>query len=98
MNSNSENKIGKPIKNYSDLFINTSLNHMSIRSRLISQPDNKFISNNEQLFNAMDLLPITFGVILPLNLRGKNSINSQIHPVTLDEKIKILKYILSKYY
>ena len=42
----------KPIKNNLDLFINTSLNHMSIRSRLVSQPDKQMISNNEQLFNA----------------------------------------------
>ena len=34
---NSENKI-KPIKNFLDLFINTSLNHMSIRSCIVSQP------------------------------------------------------------
>ena len=31
----------------------------------------------------MDLLFITFGVILPPS--GKNSTNSQINPVTLDE-------------
>ena len=36
-NSNSENKIEKPIKDYLDLFINISLNHVSIRSRLVSQ-------------------------------------------------------------
>ena len=35
---NNSDKIAKPIKNYLDLFINTSLNHMSIRSRLVSQP------------------------------------------------------------
>ena len=33
----------------------------------------------------MDLLPITFVVILPLNPRGKNLTNSQINPGTLDE-------------
>ena len=33
----------------------------------------------------MDLLSITFGVILAPNLRGKNSTNSEIHPGTLDE-------------
>ena len=36
LNSNSENKIAKPIKNYLDLFINTNLNHTSIRFRLVS--------------------------------------------------------------
>ena len=41
LNSDSENKIGKLIKNYLDLFINTSLNHVSIRSRLVSQLKNK---------------------------------------------------------
>ena len=41
-----ENNI-KPIKNYMDLFINTSLNHVSIRSRLLSQPKHKLISNSE---------------------------------------------------
>ena len=60
-----------------DLFINTSLSHMSIRSRLVSQPKNKLFSNSEQLINAQDLLPITFGVILPPNPRGKISTNSQ---------------------
>ena len=69
-----------------DLFINTSLNHMSIRSRLVSQSKNKLISNNEQVFNATDLSPITFGVILPPNPRGKISTNSQINPGATDEK------------
>ena len=54
LNSNSENKIAKQIENYLDLFINTSLNHMSIRSCLVSQPKNELISNSEQLFNATD--------------------------------------------
>ena len=40
LNDNSD-KIGKPIKNYLDLYINTNLNHMSIRSRLVSQPNKK---------------------------------------------------------
>ena len=31
-------KIAKPIKNYWNLFINTSVNHTSIRSCLVSQP------------------------------------------------------------
>ena len=39
LNDNSD-KIAKPIKNYLDLFINTSLNHMSIRSRLVNQQNN----------------------------------------------------------
>ena len=77
LNHDSKNKIGKPIKNYLDLFINTSVNHMSNRSRLVSQLNNEFISNSEQLFNATDLSPITFGVILPPKLRNKISTNSQ---------------------
>ena len=56
-------KIGKLIQNYLYLFIYTSLNHKSVRSRLVSQAKNKLISNNEQLLNVTDLLPITFGVI-----------------------------------
>ena len=76
LNNNSENKIEKPINNYLDLFINTSLNHMSIRSRLVSQPKTKLISNSEQLFNATELLPITFGVIFPPNPGGKKLKNS----------------------
>ena len=83
LNDNSENKIN-PIKNYLDLFINTSLNHMSIRSHLVSQPKNNLISS-EQLFNTMDLSPITYGVILPPNLRGKISTNSQKNLGTLDK-------------
>ena len=80
-----------------DLFINTSVNHMLIRSHLVSQPNNKSNSNSEQLFNATDLSPITFGVILLPKLHDKISTNSQINPETLDEN-NILKYTLSKYY
>ena len=98
LNENSENKIAKPIKNYFDLFINTSLNHITIRYPLVSQPKNNILNwNSEQLFNATDLSCITFGVILPPNLRGKNSTNSQFNLNTLDDN-KILKYVLSKYY
>ena len=58
---------------------------MSIRTCLVSQPKNKLISNNEQLFNAIDLSPLTFGVILPPNPRSKKSTNSQINPGTQGE-------------
>ena len=61
---------------------------MSIRSCLVSQPENKLISSSEQLFNAMALLPIIFGIILPSNPQGKNSTNSQINPGTTDENKK----------
>ena len=80
----SENKKEEPIKNYSDLFINTSLNHMFIRSCLVGQPKNKLISNSEQLFYATDLSPMTFGVILPPNPCNKISTNSLINPGTSD--------------
>ena len=76
LNDNSENKIERQIKNYLDLFINTSLKHMSIRSRLVSQLKNKLISNSELFFYAIDLSPITFVVNLPPNPRGKISTNS----------------------
>ena len=67
---------------------------MSIRSHLVSQSNNKLISNNEQLFNATDLSPITFGVILPLNPQIKNSITSQINPGTSgDNKNSIVQTI-----
>ena len=65
--------------------MNTSLNHMSIRSCLVSQPKNKLISDSEQIFNDTDFLPLTFGVLLPPNPRGKNVVNSQINPRTSDE-------------
>ena len=46
----------------------------------------------------MNLSPITFGVILPLNPRDKNSINSRINPVAIDEsrnyKVPIIKISL----
>ena len=46
----------------------------------------------------MDLLPITFGIILSSNPRGKNSTNSQINPGTLDEnknsKVRTIKILL----
>ena len=51
----------------------------------MSQPNKKFISNNEQLFSATDLSPNTFGVISPPKLRSKNSTISQINPVKSDE-------------
>ena len=80
LSSYRKTKKGKPIKNYLDLFINTSLNHMSIRSRLVSQPNNKLNSNSEQSINATNLSPITFGVILPPKLHNKISTISQISP------------------
>ena len=94
---NSVNKEAKSIKNYLDLFVNTSLYHMSIRFCLVSQPNKKLYSNSEQLFNTADLLPMTFGVIL-----------FQIHTVRIHQILKIiwelwmrteiLKYILLKCY
>ena len=98
LNDNSENKIAKSIKKYLDLFIKSRLNHMSIRSRLVSQPNNKLISNNEQLFNTSDLSLITFGVILPPNPRWTNSSNSQINQGISDEnknsKVCIIKLLI----
>ena len=41
LNIDSENKIAKPIKKLLDLILNTSLNHMSISSCLVSQPNKK---------------------------------------------------------
>ena len=71
---------------------------MSIWSCLASQPNNQLNSNSEQLFNATDLSPITFGVILPPNLCGKISTISQIHPVASDEnqnsKVRTIKILL----
>ena len=94
-NCDSKYKIEKTIKNYIDLFINTSVNHMSIRSHLVSQPKNKLISNNKRFFNATDLMPMAKFYL-------------QIHAVKIQEilkivwklqmTIKILKYKLSKYY
>ena len=81
-----------------DLFINTSLNYMSIRSHVVSQPKNKLISNNEKLFNTIDLSIMTLGVILPPNLHDKNSTNFQNNPVTSDEnrnsKVHTIKILL----
>ena len=76
LNNDSEHKIGKSIKNYLDLFINTSLNHMSIRTCFVSQPNKNLKLNSDQLFYATDLSPITFGIILPLKVRGKISTSS----------------------
>ena len=96
--NNHSDKIGKPIKNYLNLFIDASLNHMSIRSHLMSQSNNNLISNNEQLFNSIDSLPITFGITLSPNPRGKISTNSQINPGTMDEnensKVRTIKTLL----
>ena len=57
---------------------------MLFRSHLVSQPNKELISNHEQSINATDLSPVTFGVIVPQNLRSKISTNSQINPTTLD--------------
>ena len=71
---------------------------MFIRSCLVSHPNNRLILNNEQLFNATDLSPITFSMILSLNPCGKNLTNSQIIPVTTDEnkesKVHTIKILL----
>ena len=58
---------------------------MSIRSRLVSEPNKKLKLNSEQLFNSTDLSHIIFGVILPPNPCDKISTNSQINLVNLDE-------------
>ena len=68
-----------------DLFINISLNYTSIVSRLVSQSNNKSISNDEQIFHATALLPITFGIIFPLDPRDKILKNFQISSRTMDE-------------
>ena len=98
LHNNHKNKIEKTIKNYLDLFINTSLNHIPITSRLVSQPKNKLILNSEQLFYATDLSPITYSVMLSPNSRGKNSTNSQDKPGFLDEhrnsKVQTIKILL----
>ena len=80
------------------LSINASLNYMSIRSCLASQPNNVLNLNSEQYLNATDLSPITFGVILPPEQRGKKSTNSQINPVLINEnrnsKVHTIKILL----
>ena len=58
---------------------------MSIRYCLVSQPNNKLISNSEQLHNSTNVLPIEFGIILSPNLRNKNLANYQINPRTTDD-------------
>ena len=91
INDNSD-KVKKPIKNYFDLFINTSLNHMSIRSCLVSQSNNnKSISNNIKLYNAMDLLPITFGIMLFPKICGEKLSKFQIKVGNL-ESSKVLTF------
>ena len=70
LNENNKNQIEKPINYFLDLLIHTSLNHMSIRSHLISESKNKLISSIEHLFNATYLSPITFGIIFSPNQRS----------------------------
>ena len=71
---------------------------MSIRSRLVCQPNKKLKLKSEQLFHSTDLSPITFGIILPPKLHGKISTNSQINPTTSDEnknsKVRTIKILL----
>ena len=82
-----------------DICINTSLNQMSIWYRLVSQPEYTIISNSDQLFNAMDLSAITFGLILPPNPRDKNSTNSRINLGTSDKdtnfRVHAIKILLN---
>ena len=91
-------KIEKTIQNYLNLFIDTCLNHMSIRSRLVSQPKNKLLSNNRQSINTKDLWPITFGLILPPSPCGKISTNSQNNLLSTKEnensKVCTIKILL----
>ena len=78
-------KIRKPIKKYLDLFTKTNLRYISIIFHLVSQPNNKLISNSEQKSNYTDLLSVAFGIIYPPNSRGKNSTNFHMHLGTTDE-------------
>ena len=75
-----------------DYFINTYLKYISIKFCFVSQPKIKYISNNEQLFNATELSPIAFGIILSLSPRGKESTNSQFNPGTTGENINLNVY------
>ena len=51
---------------------------MSIRSSLVCQPNDKFISDYESKLNSTDLLPMIFGKILSPKLNINNFINLQI--------------------
>ena len=59
LNHDSKSKI-KPIKNYLDLFINTSLYYMAIRSCLVSQPNNKLILNKWAIFHCHGFITYCF--------------------------------------
>ena len=80
LNCDSKNKLGKPIKTYFDLFIKTSLNHMSIRSRLVSQPNKKLFSNSEKSIKTyLDLFINTglnhMSIVSRLVSQPKNKLN-----------------------
>ena len=85
---------GKPTKNYLDLFINTSLNHMSIRPCIISQPINELFLNSEL---CHEFIANDFWCNLTSKSARKNSTNLKLIQ-ELWMKINILKYVLSKYY
>ena len=59
-------------------FSNISLNNMSFKSRLVSQFNNKLISNNGSKFNSTDNPSTSFDIILIPKLGSKNSTNSQV--------------------
>ena len=67
-------------------------------SCLKSQSKNNLIPNNEQLFYATNLLPITFGIILSSNQRNTKIKNSQNSPGTMDinkfQKVHTIKILL----
>ena len=85
LNCDCEIKMRKQINSYLDLFLNIHFKNISFRFCLTSQPNNKLISNNEQILHATDLLPLTFSTISSPTPCGKNLTNSQIN-------------VLSKYY
>ena len=84
LNNNSE-KLEKKLKITWIFFVNTRLNHMPIRSHLVSKSKSKLISNSKQLLNVTNPIFITFEVILPPNLHGQISTNSQVDLRTTDE-------------
>ena len=85
LNEINKMKKGKQINHCMEAFIHTYLHHMSIRSYLVSKPNNKLISNNKQKFNSTDSSYNIFGIILTPKLQNKTLTNSQISQRNLDE-------------
>ena len=74
------------------------MNHVSIKSPLENEPNEKLNLNISTKLNSTVLLLVTFGLVLITKLHSKHSINSKISPGTSDKNFILAnKVVLFKY-